>query len=123
MEATSPKRKLKVQSDGRLWEEGRSRQHSRKTLFKALHSCLSFKLASRGKYIHGPDRTDILRLPNAPHSLFLIFLNWHCHALTSQSCMISPSPFQLQYPSAVETVRLHLHIPNNPALNNERFAI
>lgn len=66
---------------------------------------------------------DILRLPNAPCSLFLLFLNWHCHALTSQGCMISPSPFQLQYPSAVETARLHLHIPNNPALNNERFAI
>ncbi len=66
---------------------------------------------------------DILRLPNAPRSPFLIFLIRHCHALTSQGCMIFPSPFQLQYPSAVETVRIHLRIPNNPALNNERFAI
>jgi len=39
------------------------------------------------------------------------------------TCVIFPLPGQLQHPSAVETVWLHLRILNNPALNNERFVI
>lgn len=77
--------------------EQRSRQHSRKTLIKDTSSCLSFKLASHGKYIRAARpqlRAPQVILSLSQCSLFLIFLIRHCHASTSQGCMIFPSPFQ-----------------------------